>query len=473
MTGSDFLASSKMQTIDGNVIRIHRAMKDVALSKSPQMVDGAVASIPGLESSINADLEIVRQTGTVPTQEIDAVRSALDAWQKFRHETVQLMRDGRGDEAAERTKAQGAALAKQLIGSVAKAVEGSQAHAHATADETMSLIQTTSRIMLGACVVAVVLTVLYGALIIHGMKGPLARAVSMAEAVASGNLGTEMEIPEGRDEFSRLLQALGRMNQSLIGIIQRVRGSSDSIATGSTQIATGNADLSQRTEQQASALQQTAATMEQLSGTVRNNADNAQRANQLARSAASVASDGGAVVGQVITTMHGISDSGRKIGDIIGVIDGIAFQTNILALNAAVEAARAGEQGRGFAVVAGEVRTLAQRSAQAAKEIKSLIERNVEQVAQGTALVDKAGKTMEEIVLSIRKVSDIVSEITVATVEQSKGIQQVGDAIGQLDQFTQQNAALVEEGAAAAESLQTQAKQLVQAVSIFDLGAKR
>nr|WP_315235524.1 methyl-accepting chemotaxis protein [uncultured Albidiferax sp.] len=470
MVRSDFLASSKMQAIDGNVIRIHRAMKDVALSKSPQMLDAAVASIPNLESSIDADLEIVRQTGAVATQDIEAVRLALDAWQKFRHETVQLMRDGKTDEAADRTKAQGATLAKQLIGTVAKVVETSQSHAHVTADETMSTIQTTSRVMLGVCVVAVILTLIYGALIIRGMKGPLARAVLMAEAVASGKLDRQKGIPEGRDEFSRLLQALNRMNLSLIGIIQRVRDSSDSIAIGSTQIATGNSDLSQRTEEQASALQQTAATMEQLGSTVHSNANNAQQANQLAQSAASVASHGGVVVGQVITTMQSISDSGRKIGDIIGVIDGIAFQTNILALNAAVEAARAGEQGRGFAVVAGEVRTLAQRSAQAAKEIKALIGSNVEQIAQGTALVGQAGKTMDDIVSSIRKVSEIVSGITLATVEQSDGIQQVSDAIGQLDQFTQQNAALVEEGAAAAESLKTQAQQLVQAVAIFELG---
>ncbi|WP_311220699.1 MULTISPECIES: methyl-accepting chemotaxis protein [unclassified Acidovorax] len=471
MVERDFLASSKMQSIDGKVIRIHRAMKDVALAKSPQMLDAATASIPSLEASIDKDLADVRQTEGVPSEQLDEVRRSLDAWQKFRRDTVQLMREGRDSEAAERTRSEGAKLATQLIGAVTKAVETSQARVRTTAEETAATIRTTSLVVVSACAVAVFLTLLYGALIVRGMKGPLAQAVGMAESVASGQLSNAAEPPTGRDEFSRLLLALSRMTTSLVDIIQRVRSSSDSIATGSNQIATGNADLSQRTEQQASALQETAATLEQLGATVQTNADNAQRANHLAQSAAVIATRGGEVVGQVVTTMQGISESGRTIGDIIGVIDGIAFQTNILALNAAVEAARAGEQGRGFAVVAGEVRTLAQRSAQAAKEIKGLIQRNVDQVGQGTALVDSAGKTMDEIVSSIREVSDIVSQITAATVEQSNGIQQVVNAVGQLDQFTQQNAALVEEGAAAAESLKMQAQQLVLAVSVFKLDA--
>jgi methyl-accepting chemotaxis protein len=248
-----------------------------------------------------------------------------------------------------------------------------------------------------------------------------------------------------------------------------VRGNAESVATASAQIAQGNQDLSGRTEQQASALQQTAATMEQLGTTVRHNADSAQQANRLAQGASSVAVQGGEVVGKVVSTMQAISDSSRKIGDIIGVIDGIAFQTNILALNAAVEAARAGEQGRGFAVVASEVRSLAQRSADAAKEIKALIGRSVEQVEQGTALVDQAGKTMNDIVGSIQRVSDIVAEIDSASVEQSSGISQVGQAVTQMDQSTQQNAALVEQSAAAAESLRAKAQQLVQLVAVFKL----
>ncbi len=291
-------------------------------------------------------------------------------------------------------------------------------------------------------------------------------AQQAAQAIAGGDLSTR--IPQaGRDELGQLLASLGRMQANLSGIVTQVRGNAESVATASSQIAQGNADLSGRTEEQASALQQTAASMEQLGSTVTHNADNARQADQLARSASTVAVQGGEVVGRVVDTMKGINDSSRKIADIIGVIDGIAFQTNILALNAAVEAARAGEQGRGFAVVASEVRSLAQRSAGAAKEIKTLISASVERVAQGTALVDQAGTTMDEVVASIRRVSDIVGEISNASVEQSSGVKQIGEAVTQMDQATQQNAALVEESAAAAESLKAQSKALVDAVAVF------
>jgi len=288
-----------------------------------------------------------------------------------------------------------------------------------------------------------------------------------AARVADGDLSQPLRTEPG-DTVSVLANVV-RMQASLSRVVAHVRENSESVATASAQISQGNADLSQRTEEQASALEETAATMEQLGATVRTNADSARQANQMAQGASTVAVQGGEVVGKVVSTMRGISDSSRKIGDIIGVIDGIAFQTNILALNAAVEAARAGEQGRGFAVVAGEVRTLAQRSAEAAREIKTLIGHSVEQVEQGTVLVDEAGKTMDEIVIAIRKVSDIVGEISAASVEQSTGVQQVGDAVSQMDQATQQNAALVEQSAAAAESLKNQAHQLVEAVAVFRL----
>jgi methyl-accepting chemotaxis protein len=304
----------------------------------------------------------------------------------------------------------------------------------------------------------------------HSLGGEPGELSSAVARVAEGDLSQTFVVKPG--DTTSVLANVARMQASLAGVVTTVRTNSESVATASAQIAQGNQDLSQRTEQQASALQQTAATMEQLNTTVRSNADSARQANQLAQGASAVATQGGEVVGQVVTTMQGISDSSRKIGDIIGVIDGIAFQTNILALNAAVEAARAGEQGRGFAVVAGEVRTLAQRSAEAAKEIKALIGRSVEQVEQGTVLVDRAGKTMGEIVGSIRRVSDIVAEITSASEEQSAGISQVGDAVGQMDQVTQQNAALVEESAAAAESLKGQARQLVQTVAVFKLSGQ-
>ena len=304
--------------------------------------------------------------------------------------------------------------------------------------------------------------------IARSITGPIHDAVGVAERVAEGDLSSHIDA-SGRDETGRLLAALKAMNDSLVGIVSTVRSSSDSIATGSAQIAGGNADLSQRTEEQASALEETASSMEELGTTVKQNADHARQANELALSASAVASRGGQVVGQVVGTMRDINDSSKQIVDIISVIDGIAFQTNILALNAAVEAARAGEQGRGFAVVASEVRSLAQRSAEAAKQIKTLIAASVARVEQGSALVDQAGVTMQDVVNSIRRVTDIMGEISTASAEQSRGVTQVGEAVRQMDQVTQQNAALVEESAAAAESLKQQALQLVHAVAVFKI----
>jgi len=337
-------------------------------------------------------------------------------------------------------------------------------------DEAKRVFITARIWVLGTLALCVVLAAVLGVGITRAVTRPAHHAVLAAQAIAQGDLTTEVPAG-GKDEMGQLLAALGAMRANLAHVVSGVRSNAEGVASASAQIASGNNDLSGRTEQQASALEETAASMEELGSTVRQNADNARTANQLAVSASTVAVQGGDVVAEVVQTMKGINTSSNKIADIISVIDGIAFQTNILALNAAVEAARAGEQGRGFAVVAGEVRSLAGRSAEAAKEIKNLITDSVERVEQGTALVDKAGATMTEVVNAIRRVTDIMGEISAASSEQSAGVGQVGEAVTQMDQATQQNAALVEEMAAAASALNAQAGELVNAVAVFKLDA--
>lgn len=328
---------------------------------------------------------------------------------------------------------------------------------------------TGRNIMLGLGALALSLGAILAFLLSRSITRPLSYAVSVAETIAAGDLGTRVTLTS-KDETGQLLHALREMNSQLLEIVGRVKTGTDSIATASSEIASGNLDLSSRTEQQASSLGETASQMVELTSTVKQNADNARQADVLAKQASEVARKGGFVVSEVVGTMTAINDSSRKIVDIISVIDGIAFQTNILALNAAVEAARAGEQGRGFAVVAAEVRNLAQRSAAAAKEIKTLIGDSVEKVESGAKLVDQAGTTMDEIVSSIGRVTDIMGEITAASAEQAAGIEQINQAISEMDDVTQQNAALVEQAAAAAESLQDQAAALSQVVSVFKIG---
>ncbi|MES2263346.1 MAG: methyl-accepting chemotaxis protein [Pseudomonadota bacterium] len=329
-------------------------------------------------------------------------------------------------------------------------------------------LRATRAIMIATMLGLILLAGLIARLIARSVSRPLSDAIGISRRIAQGDLTAHFNL-DGRSETAQLMRALKEMNDSLVVIVGSVRGSIDTIGHASNDIASGNADLSSRTESQASSLEQTAASMEQITSTVRQSADNARQADELVNNASSVASKGGQVVAQVVRTMGAINDSSRKIVDIIGVIDGIAFQTNILALNAAVEAARAGEQGRGFAVVAAEVRNLAQRSAGAAKEIKELIGDSVDKVDAGSKLVDEAGQTMDLIVTSIKQVADIMGEITAATQEQSNGIEEVNQAITQMDEMTQQNAALVEQAAAAAESMQEQAHKLAEAVSIFKL----
>ena len=378
------------------------------------------------------------------------------------------VRAGQPDEADRIYQEKVSALATPFRAAQKKLVQLHIDVARQEYEQAVARFETVRTVSLVVIVLGVVLSVLLGLSMIRGIARALTQAVQAAQAVAQGDLSQQVRV-YGRDEIAQLLTALAAMQQNLAQVVSRVRQGADSVATAATEVAQGNGDLSARTESQASALEQTAASMEELSSTVKQNADNAREANQLAQSASTVAVQGGEVVAQVVDTMKGINDSSKKIADIISVIDGIAFQTNILALNAAVEAARAGEQGRGFAVVAGEVRNLAGRSADAAKEIKALITDSVQRVEHGSALVDQAGSTMNEVVTSIRRVTDIMGEISAASTEQSQGVSQVGEAVTQMDQATQQNAALVEEMAAAASSLKSQANELVQTVATFKL----
>jgi methyl-accepting chemotaxis protein len=390
-------------------------------------------------------------------------------WQSYlvkHEELIKLSRANQTEQAATLMHGESQKLFDESNGLLTKLVGlnvkgGEEAKQHAA-----STFSTARSTLIAALLVAAALGIGMAMALARMVSRPIQEAVKVARQVADGDLNTNIQV-RSRDESGELLEALQTMTANLTRIVNQVRGASDSIATGSSQIASGNADLSQRTEEQAANLEETAASMEQLSATVRNNADTARMAAQLAASAATAAAHGGDVVGQVVDTMEAISTSSRRVVDIIGTIDGIAFQTNILALNAAVEAARAGEQGRGFAVVAGEVRTLAQRSADAAKEIKSLISASVEKVEAGAHLVTEAGSAMNDIVAQVKRVNDLIGEISSATQEQTSGIGQVSDAVAQLDQVTQQNAALVEESAAAAASLSHQAQSLVQAVGSF------
>jgi len=439
-----------------------------ALQKEPENIDEAAKGLKEHSTTFNAAL--TKLEGLPLSDEsrraLVAVRPSVA---KYIESAEQMIKSARTDPqtAAQLVPAfQTAfnALEKQMA-ALSDTIEKRSEALNAQAKSSVNLTRESIAAALAVAAISLMGLALWLA---RRMTVPMAHAVDVADRLARGDLTASIQ-STGNDEIKQLLQSMAGMQTSIADIVGQVKGNADGVAVASAEIANGNQDLSARTEQQASALQQTAATMEQLANTVRNNADSAKQANQLAQGASAVAAQGGAVVGKVVSTMQGISDSSRQISEIIGVIDGIAFQTNILALNAAVEAARAGEQGRGFAVVAAEVRALAQRSAAAAKEIKTLIGRSVEQVEQGTTLVDQAGKTMDEIVGSIETVSGIVAEITVASTQQSAGVQQVGQAVTQMDRATHQNAALVEESAAAAETLRERAQQLVEAVAMFKL----
>ncbi|WP_235971792.1 methyl-accepting chemotaxis protein [Azohydromonas caseinilytica] len=398
------------------------------------------------------------------------VRESFDKYSSSRTRWLQLMQQDKLDEAAQERAAVTTPMGAATVKAFAALIEAQRKDSTDDAQAGRETLSRWEAAVLGFMLLAAGVTAVVAVWVVRSVTRPIGDAVKLVQAVAAGDLTTRVEVSR-MDEIGQLLQAIRSMNESLSRVVSRVRKASDSIATGSSQIAASSSDLSQRTEEQAASLQQTAASMGQLNATVKNNADTAHAATEIARVVHAAAAQGSDVVNQVVVTMEDINASSSKIADIIGVIDSIAFQTNILALNAAVEAARAGEQGRGFAVVAGEVRALAGRSAEAAKEIKALIGASVEKVQSGTRLVGDAGQSMENIVAQVQRVSDLMGEISAAVANQAADIGQVNDAMAKFDQVTQQNAALVEESAAATTNLKHQADTLVEAVAVFKLPA--
>ncbi len=448
-------------------------LRNVVILTQPQDLETEFAEMEDTVSHISARMKQLNAALDEPQSKDLLAQSAQSraTWLEARNEVVRLVQARQQGEAV-RHMVDVARPAHQAyydaLGKISRRLTELAAEAR---DQNAAMAQRAIYLIAALAGLAGLVAVGISLVISRSIVRPISEAVRVAETVASGDLRARINA-EGRDEPAQLLKALRGMNESLARLVGQVRASSGNIATGAGQIATGNEDLSQRTEEQASNLQQTASSMEEITSTVKASADTAREASELAASASTVAGQGGAVVGEVVQTMQAITESSRRIADITGLIDGIAFQTNILALNAAVEAARAGEQGRGFAVVAGEVRSLAQRSAEAAKEIKALIADSVDKVEAGSQQAGNAGRTMESIVAQVRRVSDLIGQISTATHEQTRGISQVSEAVTQLDQVTQQNAALVEESAAAAESLNQQAAQLVEAVSVFKIDAR-
>ena len=472
MVNDHMVKVEKLWQFKDNANVIALSARNIVLSADDDIVKREIDQIGEL-SRLNGDILKSLEAGIkldevqVMLKDLSAARTAYTV---AIDRVIELRRADNSEQAREVLAGEARQTHDQLTAALNTLINAQMELTQTTGKSAGALVDFAGTAVLVLAAAATVLGAALAVLITRSVVIPFRQALAAAETVAAGDLRLRLTT-DRRDEAGQLLAALQRMNDSLVGIVGAVRGNADSVATASGQIAQGNADLSQRTEEQASNLQQTAASMEELSTTINHNTDTARQAAQLANSAARVAESGGQVMGQVVSTMEQITTSSKRIADIIGTIDGIAFQTNILALNAAVEAARAGEQGRGFAVVAGEVRLLAQRSTEAAREIKALIGASVERVEAGNEQVGAAGRTMGEVVGQVKRVADLINEISAASSEQSKGIAQVGEAVNQLDQVTQQNAALVEESASAAESLSAQARQLAETVASFKLHA--
>lgn len=457
--------------VDGDVVRIHRGMKDLVLAQNNTEIDKVIETIAGLEKNVSGNMKIVHERFLGPPKMVDDIERNISDWKVIRDQTIAMKREGKTEEVITRVKTVGAAKVEEVNITVNTLKDWARAKGASFVETAQQAYESALATFIVINLLVLVISIGVGWVMIRAVTRPLGGEPEYAQTVvrriSAGDLSTPIHVQSG--DSTSVLALMHHMQAELQRIVSAIRQGVDSVADASTEIASGNRDLSARTEQQASNLQQTAATIEQMTNGVKTNANNATQANQLAASASEVASKGGTVAVEVVQTMDGINNASKKIAEIIGVIDSIAFQTNILALNAAVEAARAGEQGRGFAVVASEVRNLAQRSAEAAREIRTLISDSVERVEAGSKLVNEAGKTMSEIVTQVCRVSDLIGEITATTVEQSSGISQVNQAVTQLDQVTQQNAALAEESSAAAESLRDQAAKLTAAVSIFQL----
>ncbi|MFS7198629.1 methyl-accepting chemotaxis protein [Rahnella inusitata] len=441
-------------------------------TKNPEQNKKRYLQLDDTIKQTNLAMDKIAAIQSTPTgkQKIKALQDASDVFEAGKEELIRLAQAGDVEGATEYVLRKLTTSQNAYLGLATAFADSQDAQLQAEGKKAVADGQTAIELTLVFSLIAVLLAMIMGYFLTRSIIRPLGTAVQVAESVAAGDLTTEIRVTSS-DETGQLMQGLKNMNENLLRIVTEVRSGTQAISSASSQIAAGNLDLSSRTEEQASSLEETASAMEQITATVKQNAENARQANQLAAQASRVAVEGGEVVGQVVSTMEGINVSSRKIVDIISVIDGIAFQTNILALNAAVEAARAGEQGRGFAVVASEVRNLAQRSASAAKEIKVLIDDSVSKVDNGTQLVAKAGATMAEVVSSVKNVTDIVGEISIASHEQSTGIEEINKAITQMDEVTQQNAALVQEASSAAYSLNEQAERLAESISIFKVSA--